>query len=838
MDDLPVRNSLLAPLSGNILRGVDILRGVERAARPMRVWMAMFCVLALNCSSILRSSGADSPDGVQPAVGAAVAGDAADAASDASATPSFRNDIEPILTRFDCNSGGCHGKLAGQNGFRLSLRGYAPEEDYKSLTSDELGRRLNPLAPDRSLLLLKATGMVPHGGGRLFDAGSPAYNTLRAWIAQGAPGLLEEEPRVAQIAASPATLTLAPGERQQLQVTATFSDGQERDVTWLTRFLSNDGNFASVSATGELLARRHGEVSLVVSYQGLVDTVVVTMPYEHAVADDLFAAGSHEVDTHVLAKLRTLNIPPSAECDDVTFLRRVMLDMIGTLPTPDEVRSFLADSSADKREQLVDSLFERPELIDYWALQLGDLLQNRKERDHDVRGMKGVRALHGWLREQVAINRPWDELVREILTATGPSDQQPAVGYYVVTVGEKAAHDSEVADSVAQAFLGTRIGCARCHNHPLERYTQDDYYHFIAFFSQVQLDRKSPAEGPTVLHHASRHRFDLMRRQRNEEKELEKLRTEGAEAKKIEEKQEQLAKLAEEIKQAAADAPAVTQPRTGGRLAPRGLDRTPLDIAPGSDPREQLVDWMTASENRYFAGAVVNRMWKHFFAVGLIEPVDDLRATNPASNQPLFDALCDRFVASKYDLRDLMKHMVTSRTYQRVSDTQPENAADTRFYSHYYAKRLPAEVLLDAIVQATGVADTFQGYPLGTRAVQLPGPQIDSYFLTTFGRSDRVTACACERSGDVTLSQLLHLQNSDNLLQKFKDGAGNLQRWVTSFETAEPLIEQLFLATYSRLPTDEERAAVQAAFEQEERAVAAQDLFWALLNAKEFTFNH
>lgn len=752
--------------------------------------------------------------------------------------PSFANDVLPVITRYNCNSGGCHGKLAGQNGFRLSLRGYAPEDDHRSLQQEELGRRINLLEPDESLLLLKATGKIPHGGGKLFEEDSPAYKTLRGWIVSGAPNVIADEPRVTNIATTPSDLTLAPGDKQSLQVKATYSDGTERDVTWLAQFHSNDASFASVTPEGELQAERHGEVSVVVSFQGLVDTVVLTMPYDHEIAPEAFAERNNFVDDHVMDKLRSLRIGPSDLCDDTTFLRRVMLDLIGTLPTADEVQTFIADESTDKREKLVDRLLERPEFVDYWTLQLGDLLQNRVERDHDVRGVKGVRAMHAWLRGQVSQNRPWNELAREVLTASGRSDVHPEIGYYVVTVGEKQAHESEVADSVAQAFLGTRIGCAKCHNHPLEKYTQDDYYHFLAFFSQVSLDRRAPKDGPTRLNQSTRHLQNLEKRLQNDEKELQKLRDESAEEKRIDEKEERLKQLRDEIERTRDAPPTINQPRTGKQLAPRALDQVAIEIPPRSDPRIALADWMTAPENTAFAGSMVNRLWKHFFAVGLVEPVDDLRDTNPPSNQPLFDSLVAEFVESNYDLRHLMKQVVTSRTYQLASDTRPENVTDSRFYSHYYAKRLPGEVLLDGLVQATGVPETFPGYPKGTRAAQLPGPQIDSYFLTTFGRSPRVTACACERSGEVTLSQLLHLQNSDNLLQKFRDPEGNLARWVAETESIDKLLDQLFLATYSRPPHDAEREALREAFVDADRMEVASDLFWALLNAKEFTFNH
>ena len=757
--------------------------------------------------------------------------------------PSFTNDVEPVLTRYGCNSGGCHGKLAGQNGFRLSLRGYAPEADHAALVSEEYGRRVGGLDPATSLLLLKATGGVPHGGGKLFERDSAAAATLCDWIAGGAPGPVADEPRVVEVRVSPEEIVLAPGEIRPLQVTATWSDGSEKDVTALARFHSNDAAYATVSADGAVRGERHGEVAVVVSYAGLVDTVLISSPFPQEVAAELFAARRNLVDEHVMEKLRGLHIPPADDCDDATYFRRLTLDLTGTLPDPEEVRAFLADASPDKRDRLVDRLFERPEFVDFWTLVLSDLLQNRKERDHDVRGVKGVRSFHAWLRGQVAANRPWNDLVRDVLTAR---DATPAVGWWIVTVGEKQAVESEAADSAAQAFLGTRIGCARCHNHPLEKYTQDDYYHFTAFFARVALDRRPPAEGATLLLVGSRQQRDLERQKTVVEQELVKLMAptgdggQPADPAQIEAKRKQIEQLTDEIAKVMISPVTTAQPRTGRQLPPQGLDRRPVEIPPGTDPRERLAEWIVSPENPTFAAAIVNRLWKHFFAVGLVEPVDDLRATNPPSNAPLLEALAEELVRSGHDLRHVMKLLVTSRSYQLASDTTSGNVNDTRFHSHYYPRRLPAEVLADAITKATAVPETFAGAPEGTRAIQLPGPQADSYFLSTFGRSDRVTACACERSGDVTLPQLLHLQNSDTILGKIRSDSGALARLLGADRTGpvDSLVEGLFLATLSRLPDSGERAAVDAALAGGERGEVAADLFWALLNSKEFTFNH
>ena len=760
-------------------------------------------------------------------------------AARAGEAPSFTNDVLPVLTRHGCNAGGCHGKLAGQNGFRLSLRGYAPEADHAALATEEYGRRIGGLDPATSLLLAKATGELPHGGGRLFDPSSAAARTLVDWIAAGAPGPLAGERRVVAVEVAPRAVELAPGEERSLAVTATWSDGTSRDVTALSRFHSNDASLASVTPDGRLRGERHGEVAVVATYQGLVDTVVVSSPFPQEVPPEKYAERRNVVDERVMEKLRALSVPPADDCDDATFLRRVMLDLVGTLPTPEEARAFLSDGDPAKRRRLVDGLFERPEFADFWTLWLSDLLQNRKERDHDVRGVKGVRAFHAWLRGQVAANRPWNELVRELLTAR---DDHPAVGWWIVTVGEKQAVDSEAADSAAQAFLGTRIGCARCHNHPLERWTQDDYYHFAAFFSRVSLDRRPPAEGATRLVVASRQEQDLGREKRGVEQELATLEAAEppADPAALEGKRKRLGELAAAIEKARLEPPVASQPRTGSRLPPQGLDRRPAEVAGGEDPRERLADWVVSPENPLFAAAVVNRLWKHFFAVGLVEPVDDLRATNPPSNAPLLEALSRELVASGYDLRRVMRLIVESRTYQLASDTTPANAADARLHSHYYPRRLPAEVLADAIAMATGVPDAFPGMPEGTRAIRLPGPQTDSYFLATFGRSDRVTACACERSGDVTLPQLLHLQNGDTVQAKLRREEGTLARLVGRTASGPPdaLVEGLFLATLARPPGDAERAAVAAALADGPREEVAADLLWALLNSKEFTFNH
>jgi hypothetical protein len=712
--------------------------------------------------------------------------------------PSFVNDVEPLLTRLGCNQGACHGKGAGQNGFRLSLRGYAPEWDHTWITRELDGRRINRADPEASLLLRKPLGRAPHEGGKLIAEGSRAHRLLLDWLRAGAPGPQKDDPSVRRIEVLPGNRLLKPGQEQQLLVRAEHEGGIWKDVTWLTQFVSGDPSVAEVDAGGKVRMVRPGETTVRATFMGQVAVVLLTAPHDRPIRPELLAKCNNFIDDHVFNKLAALRIEPSELCDDSAFIRRVYLDTIGLLPAPAEVRAFLAARAPDRRAKLIDRLLERPEFVDFWALQLGDLLQNRKESDHDVRGTKGVRALHEWLRRQVALNRRWDELARDVLTATGTTTERPAVGYFVVTVGEhREAERSAVVAAVAQTFLGTRIGCAQCHNHPLEKYTQDDYYHFAGFFSRVQLQRKDPKQGPTVL------KVSAPDPNRNKQP------------------------------------VGVVQPRTGKFLAPQPLDRSRPEVRPGDDPRQALAAWMTEPNNEHFAGAMVNRLWAHFLGVGLVEPVDDLRASNPPSNPELWKALVKEFVARKFDRKHLMRLILNSRTYQLSAATRPTNAKDTRFYSHFYARRLPAEVMLDALARSTGVPDQFPGYPVGVRAVQIPDPSLKVPFLALFGRSERITACACERTGDVTMPQLLHLQNGESVVRKVGSPQGRLVALLKAKRADAEVVEELFLATLSRLPSAAERRAVQEELSSGEgREVVLRDLFWALLNSKEFAFNH
>ena len=713
-------------------------------------------------------------------------------------SPSYLLEVMPVLTKAGCNQGACHGKGTGQNGFKLSLRGYAPDDDYRQLTKDSAGRRIDPTKPVGSLLLTKPIAETPHEGGKVFGKTSREYATLLAWIEAGTPGAMSKEKTIRSLALSPSDKTLSPDSKQQLTATATFSDGTSADVTWLTKFDSNDAGVARVGTNGDVTTVHSGATAIRAAFLTEVAVANIVVPGETAIDSGKYAKQTHPIDVAVQGKLRELQIEPSPQSSDEAFLRRVTLDTIGTLPTPAELAAFVADSSPDKRTKWIDQLLARPEFTDHWTLFLGDLLQNRKERDHDVRGVKGVRDFHAWIREQVAKNTPWDDIARQVLTATGDSQVSPQLGYTIVTVGEhRDVEKSEIAESVAQAFMGTRIGCARCHNHPLERYTQDDFFHFSAFFTRIKLERKESKQGPTKLlvsHHDT-----------NQNK------------KPV----------------------TVNQPRTGRQLPPQTLDRAVSSIKPEDDPRVTLAAWITHPKNDNFSGAMVNRLWKHFHGIGIVEPVDDLRATNPPSNPALWKVLKESLVASKFDLRATIRFILTSQTYQASSATMPSNRSDVRFFSHYSARRLPAEVLLDALTSVTGVPEKFDGYPLGVRASQVPDPASHSGFLKMFGSSERVSACACERTGDVTLPQLLSLQNGEQLLGKIADKKGSLASLLKSEPDDAKLVDQLYRLALVRSPGEQEKQTVLGQLKGEgSREEKFRDLLWALLNSKEFAFNH
>lgn len=696
----------------------------------------------------------------------------------------FPNQITPLFTKFGCNGGGCHGKASGQNGFKLSLLGFEPTEDFEHLVHEGRGRRLAPTAPDTSLLLTKAINAAPHGGGQRLEPDSVEYRLLRRWIVQGMPYGEEADPKVVRIEVLPTTRTLAQHGEQQLVVTAYYSDGSTEDVTRAAQFDVNAPEMGEVSKTGLVKANDlTGDVAVMTRYQGLVAVFRGTVPL--GIKIDQRPPQKNFVDQFVLDKLERLGMPPSPVCDDATFLRRVTIDLAGRLPTIEETQQFMSENDAGKRDQLVDRLVDSADYADYFANKWSSVLRNRRKGATYTRGTYGF---HAWIRQSLYENKPYDEFVREILAASGEMSETPAVAWY----REVKSIDQQV-ENTAQLFLGLRIQCARCHHHPFEAWSQRDYYGFSAFFTQVGRKPGIEADEERVFH-----------------------------------------------KRGVATA---TNPKTGEVLRPTSLGAAPLELASERDPRQALVDWMAEPSNKFFAPALVNRYWKHFFGRGIVDPEDDMRVTNPATNPELLDALAQHFIQSKFDMKDLVRTISKSATYQLTAEPNQYNAKDKQNFSRYYPKRLNAEVLLDAIDYVAGSTTSFTGLPPGSRAVQIPDNGVTSYFLTVFGKPEGESACECERSMDASLAQCLHLLNSPELQVKLS-GSGGRAVALSKDTTAatQDKIRQLYLAAFSRVPQPAELAAAEAhinrAQTDEARKRAFENILWALVNTKEFLFNH
>ncbi len=694
----------------------------------------------------------------------------------------FTNDVIPVLTKFGCNAGGCHGKATGQNGFKLSLLGFDPTADYDALVKEGRGRRIFPAAAARSLLLTKPTGQSPHGGGRKFDDQSPAYSLLLRWLNQGAPFGKSDDPTVARIEVAPPAPTMERGARQQVRVVAHFSDGTTKDVTREAEYKSQQPDILTVDASG-LVATLDatGEGTVMVRYMGQVDVARVSVPFGKTLPDSAYAhfRPTGFVDELVLQKWRKLGLAPSPLCTDEEFIRRASIDAIGTLPTPEEVSKFLAETSPDKRAQLVDRLLERNEYASYWANQWGDLLRNKRRYGDGYK--RGTFAFAAWIRDAFVQNVPYDQFVRGILTAQGDVSDSPAVVWY-----REVRNVTHQVNDTSQLFLGTRIQCANCHHHPYEKWSQDDYWGFAAHFARLGQKQGAVANEQAIF-----------------------VRKDGG----------------------------VSQPRTGRAMKPKPLGGPEADYIRGEDPRQRLADWMTQPENPFFAKAITNRLWAHFLGVGLVEAVDDLRVTNPPSNPALLDALAQDFVTHKFDLKHLIRTIMSSQTYQLSSAPTPDNEKDRQNYARYFPRRLPAEVLSDAVDAATGSAERFGGFPAGTRAIDLPDEAISSYFLDVFGRSQRETACECERSKAPNLAQVLHLMNSPETQHKVANGrVGTL---LNEKKTDEEITRELFLWAFARLPKPEEKDAVMGYVRTASaRKPAFEDVLWSLLSSKEFLFNH
>lgn len=710
--------------------------------------------------------------------------------------PSFRNTIQPILTRYGCAMGACHGAAAGQGGFRLSLRGFDDQGDWLSITRSAKGRRLNLADPARSLLLLKATKMVPHKGDKRFDVDSPEYQILADWIANGAPGPKGSDPLITSLEVSTPHLISKPGASQPLKVTARFSDGHSEDVTRWSKYNATNASVATVDDTGLIHVTGEGEGTVSAWYLSRLAIVTVTVPHQERIDPALFTnlKPRNFIDELVLAKLKELNIPPSPRADDHEFLRRIFLDTIGVLPTAEEVRAFLGDKSADKRDRLIESLLKRPEFVDYWAHRWSDLLLV----NGDKLSPTSMWSYYNWIRRQVESNKPWDAFVRDLLTATGSTLENGAGNFFILN-----DEPTKIAETISVAFMGTSIACAKCHNHPMEKWTNDQYFAFANLFSRIRVKNGMQADERVIF---------------------------------------------------AASEGELVQPLTGKPQPPRPLDVvTPVSMTSTQDRRVVVADWLTRKDNRLFQRAIVNRIWANFFGFGLVEAVDDLRITNPASNEKLLNAACDQLVAQHFDLKALMRTILQSETYQRTSIPLPQNAADLRYNSHCVPRRLMAEVLLDSISQVTEAPTTFKidkrnanrgtsdTYPMGFRALQLPDSNIASYFLKSFGRADRVNTCECERTNEPSMAQALHIANGETLNQKLAQKGNRIDALLESQMSSDQIIEEAYLITLTRPPSAREKARaleLLATAEPDDRRATLEDIFWSLMGSKEFLFNH
>ena len=710
--------------------------------------------------------------------------------------PSFRNQIQPILAKAGCSSGACHGSAAGQGGFKLSLRGYDDDGDYLTITKSALGRRISLDDPVRSLLLLKSTKAIPHKGGEKFKPDSPEYAIIAEWIAQGAPPPAAKDPHIERIEVSPTHIALKPNQTQPFKVTAFFNDGHQEDVTRWAKYTAGNTAVAPVDDNGVVKVVGHGEGTITAWYLSRLAIATVTAPYEQPVAAATLASVQPRnfIDERVLEKLRELNLPPSDRSTDAEFLRRVTLDSIGVLPTPEETRTFLAETTPEKRDHLIDSLLARPEFVDFWAYKWSDLLLVNGDKLPE----RPMWSYYQWIRRQVELNTPWDELVRDLVTATGSTLENGAGNFFIL-------HDepTKIAETVSVAFLGMSINCAKCHNHPMEKWTNDQYYAFANLFSRVRSKNGTVADERVVF---------------------------------------------------ADTVGDLVQPLRGKAQPPTPLDGQPISLTSSEDRRIALAKWLTSPENPYFARSITNRLWKNFFAVGLVESVDDLRMTNPASNEKLLSEAAGFLVKNHFDLKSLMREILRSETYQRSSIARPENKDDTRFYARYYPRRLIAEVMLDAVSQVTSVPTTFRmdkrnankglggAYPMGYRALQLPDSNTVSYFLASFGRPDRISTCDCERTNEPSMAQALHLANGDTMNLKLAAKDNRVEKLLAAGKADATIIEDAFVLALSRTPTPAERAGVlkviAAATTPADKRAALEDVFWSLMSSREFLFNH
>jgi hypothetical protein len=689
----------------------------------------------------------------------------------------FARDVIPALTKSGCNTGPCHGAFHGRGGFALSLLGFDPQADYQTIVQASRGRRLNLGSPENSLLLLKATGVLAHGGGKRVSIDSPTYRILRDYFVQGCPPPKTDGPRIIALEVKPQNVSLQPGGSVALQVEARWSDGTKRDVTSWALYDAADPHMNEVSSNGVITARRMGKSSVSVRYLGQVASVAVTTPFGTIDPFPDFPV-SNFIDELVLSEWRRLGVVPAPLATDSDFVRRAFLDVIGTLPTPEEVRRFLGSSEPDKHRKLIDELLERPEYVDYWGLKWGDLLRAHRR----YVGTKGLGSFQAWLRSSLRDNKPLDRLVQELLTSQGNLFANGPVAYYFID-----QKPEELAETTAQLFLGVRLQCARCHHHPFEVWGQNDYYGLAAFFTRLE-----------VRENGDKGRFGGMQILRPVNQETRKLQV-------------------------------PTLPRFLG--AAQGLELKDGDLRP------PLAEWITSKENPFFARNFANRYWAYLTGRGLVEPIDDMRATNPAGNPALLDALAKDFAKHNFDIKHLVRTICGSRVYRLRAEFAVERDKNGSLFTHRVPRRLPAEVLLDAINQVTGTKETFVGIPPGTRAIALPDPTIPSTFLMTFSRPQRISTCECGRESAPDLLQALHLLNDAGLQAKIANPKGRLATLLK--QTDNEIAEELYLAAYARRPTAREMQTIMDLIAQApSRQEGWEDVLWTLLNTPEFSFNH
>ena len=716
-------------------------------------------------------------------------------AAETPAPLNFTNDIVPILTKASCNSGACHAKAgAGQRGFKLSLLGFEPQEDFEHIVREGHGRRVFPSAPEQSLLVLKAANIVPHGGGKKLDPGSESYKAVVRWISEGMNFGNESDAKLSAIEVEPKRKSMKVRTEQQLKVTALFSDGTKRDVTHMALYEANDKSMAEADEMGLVKTSDiPGNVAIMVRYQGLVSVYNVSVPLGAPV--DHLPQPKNFIDQFVFANLKQIGVPPSPICDDATFLRRAALDIAGRLPTVEETKAFNESKAPDKRDKWIESLLSSPDYADYFGNKWTALLKNKRDATNDITANF---AFHSWVRDSLLSNKPYDQMVRELLAATGTIVGNPAVAWY-----KRVKEPAQQLEDVAQLFLGVRMQCAQCHHHPFERWSQGDYYSLSAFFSQVGRKATATAGEDLIFH-----------------------------------------------KRGIAQA---ENKKTKLPVKPAALGGPTLEIPPDEDPRLKLADWMGDKANPFFAKALVNRYWKHFFKRGLIEPEDDIRDTNPPTNPELLDALAKHFIESGFDLKAVVRAITQSFTYQLSATPNEHNGVDRQNFSHFYPKRMQAEVFLDSVDQLTGAKTDFADLPPGTRAVALPDNSYNkaSPFLKVFGRPEGASVCECERVQSSSLAQSLHLMNAADVKAKLTASNGSADKLSKAELPPAARIRELYLAAFSREPTAEELKIADDYIEkpredaqgkpldsQKSRRQGFEDLLWALINTKEFLYNH